>query len=123
MRISDWSSDVCSSDLPSERVVIHGGQAGRGKAQHEAVKGEVVETPARQSEFVIFIVAALAMPTVQILQLQHGTGGFTGSRRTDRQPAGVRPVCTHDNTQPPATRQAQQTKIRYKNTQPKEKAK
>src|SRR3546814_1503374 len=28
LRIRDWSSDVCSSDLDGERVVIHGGSGG-----------------------------------------------------------------------------------------------
>src|SRR3546814_8308268 len=44
MRISDWSSDVCSSDLGSGEVdhhVLHAGLQPRGAAavQHEAVGG------------------------------------------------------------------------------------
>src|SRR3546814_3607557 len=35
MRISDWSSDVCSSDLPGQREVRQGHRAGRG--EHDAV--------------------------------------------------------------------------------------
>src|SRR3546814_12690250 len=56
MRISDWSSDVCSSDLedarqveiavgsdPAEAVVIERADRGGGKAQQEAVESEVVK--------------------------------------------------------------------------------
>src|SRR3546814_1069553 len=41
MRISDWSSDVCSSDLPRDllhaphRAVLHGADRGRGMADRQ----------------------------------------------------------------------------------------
>src|SRR3546814_18756086 len=39
MRVSDWSSDVCSSDLPAFRLIIHG--AGRFvEYQHRWTSGQ-----------------------------------------------------------------------------------
>src|SRR3546814_8329015 len=56
MRISDWSSDVCSSDLPAARLAGHQQRpdrlgAGRtaGLAGQQAVDSAVAEPPDRKS--------------------------------------------------------------------------
>src|SRR3546814_18839343 len=41
MRISDWSSDVCSSDLDRERRRRVDGEGGRGALHHRHFVGEV----------------------------------------------------------------------------------
>src|SRR3546814_10596159 len=71
MRISDWSSDVCSSDLedarqveiavgsdPAEAVVIDRADRGGGKAQQEAVESEVVKQPPQLRRRLVGIGAA-----------------------------------------------------------------
>src|SRR3546814_7067977 len=45
MRISDWSSDVCSSDLQAERAGRGGGGTGRGTG---GAPGRVAATPDRR---------------------------------------------------------------------------
>src|SRR3546814_9583460 len=58
MRISDWSSDVCSSDLQLPRLVdagSDGGEAGGGAAQGELMRGAghrdgQLRAPAQQIE-------------------------------------------------------------------------
>src|SRR3546814_17994462 len=54
MRISDWSSDVCSSDLGFVRIVegVHSRErafdaVGHGHAEQAAVDAELEETPVR----------------------------------------------------------------------------
>src|SRR3546814_6668870 len=41
MRISDWSSDVCSSDLHGEAAAVHRGHAARADAGADEVVGIV----------------------------------------------------------------------------------
>src|SRR3546814_3832818 len=50
MRISDWSSDVCSSDLSSpDRIVLVQGRAGAGKSTmlQPVAKAEAIDATAR----------------------------------------------------------------------------
>src|SRR3546814_20655339 len=79
MRISDWSSDVCSSDLYRDRYVLKGGMLvtlwleggaretrdadflGFGEADEETLKkifAEIMEVPAKEG--VVFDTAALS---------------------------------------------------------------
>src|SRR3546814_9107666 len=44
MRISDWSSDVCSSDLPGLRAKDHGSRPDRGRGRR--VRGAAAPEPA-----------------------------------------------------------------------------
>ena len=69
--------------LPVEQVVVEGGHRGGGKAQHEAVKGQVVKAPAPQRGRVVTIGAAFSrlvgaglVGAVQVLQAQRGRSGF-----------------------------------------------
>src|SRR3546814_12779937 len=48
MRISDWSSDVCSSDLVGQPVVVQGGMSGWVRAT-ETRSGEIALSLARMS--------------------------------------------------------------------------
>src|SRR3546814_13854238 len=80
MRISDWSSDVCSSDLedarqveiavgsdPAEAVVIDRADRGGGKAQQEAVESEVVKQPPQLRRRLVGIGAAEVGATAEVL--------------------------------------------------------
>src|SRR5690606_29917582 len=51
--------------------VIHGSHARRREAEQEAVEREVMETPARERVAIALLVAALAVPAVEVLQRQH----------------------------------------------------
>src|SRR3546814_14599714 len=81
MRISDWSSDVCSSDLedarqveiavgsdPAEAVVIDRADRGGGKAQQEAVESEVVKQPPQLRRRLVGIGAAEVGATAEVLE-------------------------------------------------------
>src|SRR3546814_8916513 len=49
MRISDWSSDVCSSDLQALRRARHqGGGPGAGSCGHDGTQGQGGEGPHRR---------------------------------------------------------------------------
>src|SRR3546814_14687191 len=46
MRISDWSSDVCSSDLPNQRSIINQREVGQDTVSYErALKSSLREAP------------------------------------------------------------------------------
>src|SRR3546814_8950178 len=72
MRISDWSSDVCSSDLRGEHVVIAAGTATPGIARRVAL-----DVPVRPQRGQILVTERLApilpMPSVPIRQTAEGT--------------------------------------------------
>src|SRR3546814_18302509 len=81
MRISDWSSDVCSSDLedarqveiavgsdPAEAVVIDRADRGGGKAQQEAVESAVVKQPPQLRRRLVGIGAAEVGATAEVLE-------------------------------------------------------
>src|SRR3546814_16566242 len=73
MRISDWSSDVCSSDLPHGRD-----QAGRGQALEEG--GLTMALFELTSNDLRFVAQRLPRDVRDLLKLHHGKlflgGGF-----------------------------------------------
>ena len=56
--------------------MVERGDTGGGEAQHEAVEGEVVEAPPPQGEFIIGVIAALAMTPVQVFESGDVGRGF-----------------------------------------------
>ena len=75
---------------PIKSIVIHRGNAGGCKAQHEAVKREVVHAFARQRECVVFVVATITMAAAQVLQTQGIVRCFSRCGRAQRRTAGGR---------------------------------
>src|SRR3546814_11805975 len=71
MRISDWSSDVCSSDLLAVRLVGDDEAEARGLAAHRVLlhaterKAQEVELAARGGEEEVALIAARIDRTVQ----------------------------------------------------------
>src|SRR3546814_15934600 len=72
MRISDWSSDVCSSDLLAVRLVGDDEAEARGLAAHRVLlhaterKAQEVELAARGGEEEVAMIAARIERTVQL---------------------------------------------------------
>ena len=73
---------------PIEQVVINGCNAGSGKAQHEAIKREMVRAFSGQGEGIVFVVAALTMATAQIFQTQGIVRRFCCCGRTQGSATG-----------------------------------
>ena len=87
--------------LPSKHIVVDGRDTGRRKAEQEAIEGQMVRPAARLSPSVVLVVAAFAVPAVQILQAQGGMRAF-GRRRAPQIRAPRRRF-----DRPPETRQTQ----------------
>src|SRR3546814_9755539 len=86
MRISDWSSDVCSSDL-RDQVVIHFARMRGHVAPAQARMGgaeTVVEVAQQPAERPGAAVMALAMPGIDVLAEQRDLARAGGD-----QPAGL----------------------------------
>src|SRR3546814_2510960 len=88
MRISDWSSDVCSSDLAvgrhaldfPQRAVLHA-HAAPVLEEHDAVAaGEVARAPLRRYTHVLPQLAGVAQPIARgLVQIAHLGIGEIGS--------------------------------------------
>src|SRR3546814_7154443 len=117
MRISDWSSDVCSSDLALARFVagaLH--EIAYARVAREVQRGVVLRLaatnaqvarqperahPVHQAEVDRLGSAALVGGHVLELEAEHFRGGGTvdvGTRRERRQQAGVLGQVSHDPT-------------------------
>src|SRR3546814_7563318 len=80
MRISDWSSDVCSSDLMGELgEILHVEAGGEVRLQHER----------RDQRHQVGIAAALAEPVQRALHLAHA--GADGRQRVGYREIGRAP--------------------------------
>src|SRR3546814_16281383 len=78
MRISDWSSDVCSSDLPARVFLVDDHQMFRSGVRAELGDGVVVVGEAADVESAVAGIRA-TQPEVVLLDVHlHGGGGQLG---------------------------------------------
>src|SRR3546814_7111349 len=73
MRISDWSSDVCSSDLFERAIVLPSGPPLRAERRRRRMVAHHIFTPA-----LALAASALAFSTPASAQLLGGSGGLGG---------------------------------------------
>src|SRR3546814_2293058 len=78
MRISDWSSDVCSSDLPSASVLLRICEAGKAPTRKEARAMGIAETVDLSEGLRARQVAAQPIPLVDFAPF---LAGDTAARR------------------------------------------
>src|SRR3546814_2888616 len=81
MRISDWSSDVCSSDLLGNTTV----ELSIGKAPLIAIDDFLVKVPDSWREEQLFDQQLVAVPEIGILILGHGTVPYQNGRASCRE--------------------------------------
>src|SRR3546814_1713615 len=80
MRISDWSSDVCSSDLPIERERGHSIDAAIASVDHGGMHLNLIDTPGYPDFRGPTLSALAAVETVAVVVDADGGIGY-GTRR------------------------------------------
>src|SRR3546814_19443211 len=80
MRISDWSSDVCSSDLAVDLVVADVGQLPGPEARHQVVAGTAQEVALPASHHPVLEAGepGLLVELLEIERLAHRPSGKIG---------------------------------------------